>query len=109
MAENPFKTVVVTEKPKLAATKNVKSRDLYKPYIEKMHQAKQLVAEKTETPETIDLSKLRVGTIVISNKYGEGKITGFKPGKILVSFSEELKSFLIPMAFEQGYLKNKEW
>ncbi len=55
------------------------------------------------------MSKLRIGSIVSNSKYGDGKVTGFKPGKILVSFPEELKMFLVPMAFEKGFLKIKEW
>ena len=50
-----------------------------------------------------------IGTIVENTKYGEGKVTGFKPGKILVSFSQDLKMFLMPSAFEKGHLKVKEW
>lgn len=57
----------------------------------------------------LDLSQLRVGTIVENPKYGIGKVSGFKPGKILVSFPEALKMFLMPTAFEKGHLKVKEW
>ena len=69
-------------------------------------------SKATEAPTgygELDLSQLRVGTIVENQKYGIGKVTGFKPGKILVSFSQDLKMFLMPSAFEKGHLKVKEW
>ena len=67
------------------------------------------VAETPAGYGELDLSQLRIGTIVENTKYGEGKVTGFKPGKILVSFSQDLKMFLMPSAFEKGHLKVKEW
>ena len=112
MAENPFKTIVVTAEPKK------KPNATYKPITTKISEQPKAVAEETtelqtnakiDVPETVDLSKLRIGTTVINAKYGEGKITAFKPGKVLVSFPTELKMFLVPMAFEKGFLKVKEW
>ena len=67
------------------------------------------VAETPAGYGELDLSQLRVGTVVENQKYGIGKVTGFKPGKILVSFPEDLKMFLMPSAFEKGHLKVKEW
>ena len=57
----------------------------------------------------LDLSQLRPGSIVANKKYGEGRVSMFKPGKILVSFNENVKSFQMPEAFEQGFLTVKEW
>lgn len=68
-----------------------------------------LSAEPSPTYGELDLSQLRVGSIVENVKYGRGKVKAFKPGKLLVSFSADLKMFLMPSAFEKGYLKVIEW
>ncbi len=68
-----------------------------------------MAADGTVSYGELDLSQLRVGTIVENPKYGIRKFSGFKPGKILVSFPEALKMFLMPPAFEKGHLKVKEW
>lgn len=57
----------------------------------------------------IDLSQIRVGTIVEHKRFGRGKITRIKPGYVLVSFEINLKKFQMPQAFEEGFLKVIEW
>ena len=57
----------------------------------------------------VDLSKFRVGTIVTHKKSGEGKVTGIKSGKVMVSFDVANKTFLFPDAIEKGFLTVKEW
>ena len=59
--------------------------------------------------KAVDLSKLRIGTIVHDHRYGEGKVTGIKPGKLLVSFEEVQKMYAIPLALEKGALNIIEW
>lgn len=130
MMENPFKKVLVkvkTEK-KVTHTKNSGEKQ---PATQKksitpapspvpqnvnpgfpvpgLGASQGMAAEGTVSYGELDLSQLRVGTIVENPKYGTGKVSGFKPGKILVSFPEALKMFLMPMAFEKGHLKVKEW
>ena len=118
MTENPYKTEAEEQKPAKAVW------DRKGPKKEKETQEKEKIAkpekqqptvaaepkkEKKAKAEDVDLAKLRVGSIVTSNKYGEGKVTGFKPGKLLVSFPEKQAMFMIPFAFEKGMLKVKEW
>ena len=129
MAENPFKKVLVKEKPQTETMPQKKATP--KKEIAQKHPAVKpapvpqnvnpgysvpgLSATAPKVAETpagygeLDLSQLRVGTIVENQKYGTGKVTGFKPGKILVSFSQDLKMFLMPSAFEKGHLKVREW
>lgn len=57
----------------------------------------------------IDLSQIRVGTIVEHKRFGRGKITGIKPEYVLVSFEINLIKFQMPQAFEEGFLKVIEW
>lgn len=95
MTENPFKTVTVMPEPKPTITTPKPSAKPDKP--------KSNPLEST----TIDLSKLRVGTIVINKKYGEGRISKFKPGKVLIAFHDSLKTFQMPQAFEKGFLTIK--
>lgn len=57
----------------------------------------------------IDLSKIRIGTIVEHKRYGKGKITRLTDKRILVSFETKQATFLLPQAFEQGFLKVIEW
>lgn len=113
MAENPFKKVAVVPKEKPVPKKteeSVKANSGFPvPGLDKpAAPAKAAEAEPVFTSE-VDLSQVRVGTIVTNAKYGEGKITAFKPGKILVSFPADLKLFLMPDAFIKGHLKIKEY
>ena len=39
----------------------------------------------------------------------EGKVTGIKSGKVMVSFAVANKTFLFPDAIEKGFLIVKEW
>lgn len=64
--------------------------------------------EKSGTKE-IDLSKFRIGTAVLHKKFGKGKVTGIKSGKVMVSFDISNKTFLFPDAIEQGFLTVIEW
>ncbi len=67
-------------------------------------------ASMNETEYTeVDLSKFRVGTIVTNKKYGEGKVTGIKEGKVMVYFNTAVKTFQFPHAIEIGSLVVKEW
>jgi len=117
MRENPFRTVVKAKASSVSTSPKKPSESRTEPHkIVPISEHSQMVAETASTYsdskkdlETIDLSKLRVGTIVTHKKYGEGKITGFKPGKILVSFPKKLVTFQLPSAFEMGFLSIKEW
>lgn len=112
MEENPFKKVVVFESKKSVekpAPVSVRKTGYPVPGLGDSKPMRDAASVKPTPYHEIDLSKLRVGTIVTNKKYGEGKITGFKPDKVLVSFPTELKTFIIPMAFEKGFLKVKEW
>jgi len=121
MEENPFKKIIVLDTSE-AHKKEVKKAPVRTPVNPgysvpgfSTENAHSIVAETNTQPfkktnvSEIDLSQLRKGTIVINKRYGEGKISTFKPGKVLVSFSDRLKAFQIPEAFEQGYLTVKEW
>ena len=80
-----------------------------KPSVEVNHLNYSKVAE-TETPSfgINDLSKLRIGTTVVHKKFGVGRVTGIKPGLLLVAFEDKLKKFVFPDAFRDGYLRIKE-
>ena len=132
MTENPFKKVLVKtgepqkkvapkketsqKQPAIKPVKPAPSKPTPVPQnvnpgysVPGLSAATPKVAETPAGYGELDLSQLRIGTIVENTKYGEGKVTGFKPGKILVSFSQDLKMFLMPSAFEKGHLKVKEW
>lgn len=131
MMENPFRKVIVSvepekkptpkkqEKPKQIAAKPIKPvepkpapvpQNVNPGYsVPGLNTPVSKVAEAPAGYGELDLSQLRVGTIVENAKYGTGKVSGFKPGKILVSFPEALKMFLMPTAFEKGHLKVIEW
>ena len=61
-----------------------------------------------EEETTIDLTKLRVGTVITHKMFGDGKITKFRLGKMLISFEKKTGTFLIPDVFERGHLTIKE-
>lgn len=107
MNENPFKKVVVVGPPtkKQKVTRGVKKLDST---VAPKHMNSK-VAEKPAGYVEVDLSKIRIGTKVANEKYGIGKITGFKPGRLLVAFEAVQKVFIFPSAFESGYLKVVEW
>ena len=132
MEENPFKKIVVidkTETVKKTETKKATVRTPVNPgysvpgfSTEKLYsipadgESGYLYKTVDETADKngqfskeLDLSQLRPGSIVANKKYGEGRVSMFKPGKILVSFNENVKSFQMPEAFEQGFLTVKEW
>ena len=110
MQENPFKKTVIIEKPKPKVTP-------IKPTYQKPETPAMKVADgggdsyKVDKPKVkeIDLSTFRVGTIVEHKKYGIGKVTGIKTGKVMVSFDVANKTFLFPQAIENGFLTVKEW
>ena len=117
MQENPFKTIVTTITAKNASEKKpevvqyttyTKHDSFLVPGLDTKPENASENPPKQETTQ-IDLSKLRIGTTVENVKYGIGKITKFKPGKVLVEFHSELKMFQMPQAFEKGYLQVKEW
>lgn len=123
MEENPFKAVGKTTVPSVES--KAKSGLKKQPAVTKkgmsfsvMHLSSgKKATEKTTFNETanegygdtVDLSKLRVGSIVTHKKFGKGKVIGFKKNMILVSFPTKLRRFLIPDAFKQGYLNIEEW
>lgn len=126
MKENPFRTVAVAaasgssekkpeKKPEIKSQKKPTAHTTYtvhNGYAVPGLDNSDTMKAADETPEyktTVDLSKLRVGTIVTNAKYGEGRISKFKPGKVLVAFKDKLAAFVFPQAFEQGHLKVKEW
>ena len=118
MQENPFKKTVIVEqpvpqpKPQTVKPKVVPINPGYSvPGLERGS----YVAEKPAPYDAkskfkeVDLSKFRVGTIVTHKKYAEGKATGIKSGKVMVSFDVANKTFLFPDAIEKGFLTVKEW
>jgi hypothetical protein len=105
MQENPFKKTVIIEESK---TTDKKSYQQAKTSSMKVAERNADNVDKPITKE-IDLSKFRVGTIVEHKKYGVGKVTGIKTGKMMVSFDTVVKTFLFPSAFEMGFLAVKEW
>lgn len=110
MEENPFKKIAVVsqEKPKPEKkTEPVKVNQGYP--VPGLDDTVSKVAEEPVITTEIDLSKLRVGTVVENKRYGIGKVSGFKTGKIMVSFETANKTFAIPFAFEQGGLTIVEW
>jgi molybdopterin-guanine dinucleotide biosynthesis protein len=110
MQENPFKKTVILEKPKPNFTP-------LKTTYQRQETLAIKVADgggdtyKVDKPKVkeIDLSKFRVGTIVEHKRYGVGKVTGIKKGKVMVSFDGANKTFLFPKAIEDGFLTVKEW
>ena len=55
-----------------------------------------------------DESSVHVGSRVFHKAFGHGVITELGNGKIRVSFNGELKPFVFPAAFLQGFLKLEE-
>ncbi len=122
MEENPFKKIVVTgnsktaKKSDIAKNKNGNANQGYsasrlpdtKPYVADNSKDSYTTDNLKEDLKEVDLSKLHIGSVVINKKYGEGKITAVKKGKILISFSDTIKSFQFPGAFEAGFLTVKE-
>ena len=131
MMENPFKKVLVPTEPgkksvakkpdgsKQAAAKPVKPvppksapapKNVNPGFsVPGLGASASIAAEQPAEYGELDLSKLRDGTIVENEKYGRGKVKAFKPRKLRVSYSADLKMFLMPSAFEKGYLKVIEW
>ena len=117
MQENPFKKTVIIEQP---APKPAPAKLKVVPINQEnpvpgLHRDSQVAENPAPYGEQkpkfteIDLSKFRVGTIVTHKKYGEGKVTGIKSGKVMVSFDVANKTFLFPGAIEKGFLTVKEW
>lgn len=109
MQENPFRSVLVKENPVPAAPKKPEKTEDQKPAAP---QPAASVAEPHPEPASygeLDLKNLRIGTIVRHKRWGEGKVTGFRPGKIMVSFETENKTFLIPDGFTGGFLTVVKW
>lgn len=109
MQENPFKKKIIVEQP---VQKSLTSK---KQYIVSETLKQGNVAEET-IPLTeslafkeIDLSKFRVGTVVRHTTFGKGKVTGIKPGKIMVSFATTNKTLSFPMVIEKGLVTVEDW
>ena len=117
MQQNPFKKTIIIEqpapKPAPAKPKVVPINQGYTvPGLQRgSYVAEEPVKDGEEKPKfkEVDLSKFRVGTIVTHKRYGEGKVTGIKSGKVMVSFDVANKTFLFPDAIEKGFLTVKEW
>ncbi len=108
MIENPMKKVVIKTKANKNAKKGLEVKSSNNGFpVPGLGDKEERI--DLEIYKEIDLSKLRIGTIVNHGKYGKGKIGGFKKGQILVSFDTKVKNFLVPSAFEQGYLTIEEW
>ncbi|MDA3768759.1 hypothetical protein PF586_10250 [Lactobacillus delbrueckii] len=118
MQENPFKKTVVVEQP-VSQPKKQSVKPKVVP-INPGYSVPGLDRQPSKVAETspynakpaykeVDLSKFRVGTIVTHKKFGEGKVTGIKSGKVMVSFDTANKTFLFPDAIEKGFLTVKEW
>ena len=117
MKDNPYKkTIVFKDAVKQAVSKrqNPSVGSYTRTKNGEENTSLSMVADKkasmNETEYTeVDLSKFRVGTIVTNKKYGEGKVTGIKEGKVMVSFNKAVKTFQFPHAIEIGSLVVKEW
>lgn len=107
MTENPFKTVAVAAQNKVKKPEPEKKPTSFP--VPGLDPKPAKVAETPAAASEIDLSKVRIGTVVENQKYGKGKVTGFKPGKIMVSFETANKTFLMPSGFELGHLIVVEW
>jgi len=53
----------------------------------------------------VDLSDVKVGVAVTHKVFGEGIIAEINENRIYVSFGKAKKMFLLPDAFEGGFLK----
>lgn len=112
MSENPFKKVVVMNSSTSKKSQSVevekftpKSASGQSPATKELDSnLPHGVEEKSVGHTEVDLSKLRIGTKVKNKKYGIGRVTGFKPGRMLVAFETDQKVFMFPSAFEDGYL-----
>jgi hypothetical protein len=120
MQENPFKKTLIIKQPtaKKPAASKMKVKSVNPGYpVPGLDWASHAAEDSPSYVETVsgsefkevDLSKLRIGTIVTHAKFGEGKVTGIKEGRVMVSFAETNKTFLFPSAFEEGFLTVKEW
>ena len=123
MQDNPFKTIAVITQAKKEKEPVKKPEPTPKPVnpgysvpgLTHIHTAGQNTAAAHTTSgtpaTTLDLSKLRIGTIVLHKKYGEGRVEKIAShGRIMVTFAETApKTFIVPTCFEQGFLTLKEW
>lgn len=113
MSENPFKKVVVINSHTSKQAPNRKEENITpksaSEHIFTVNESQKnsfmKTAEKSSNYAEVDLSKIRIGTKVENKRYGIGRITGFKPGRMLVAFETDQKVFIFPSAFEEGYLK----
>ena len=113
MSENPFKKVVVISSHTSKQAPNRKEENITpksaSEHIFTVNESQKnsfmKTAEKSSDYAEVDLSKIRIGTKVENKRYGIGRITGFKPGRMLVAFETDQKVFMFPSAFEEGYLK----
>lgn len=55
--------------------------------------------------QKFDLSSLKIGKTITHNKFGEGEVIEISSDSITLSFGKAEKKFLIPQAFENGFLK----
>lgn len=116
MQDNPFKKTIVTEMPMVSEKKKdvpiLPKRNGVSGYPTGYYEnAIDKVADRRSSYNEVDLMKLRIGTTVKNMKYGEGRITRISPnGKILVYFNDTApKTFIVPMAFQKGFLSVIEW
>ena len=62
---------------------------------------------KPQQPEKpkVDVSGVAVGSAVAHAKFGIGKVIELNRGYVTVRFEQGVKRFIIPDAFESGFLK----
>lgn len=109
MQENPFKKTVIVEQP-VKKTLTHKNDDVVPDSSKHVKVAEETVlSTKTAIFKEVDLSKFRIGTIVMHKTFGKGKVTGIKTGKIMVSFASANKTLSFPLVIEKGIVTVDEW
>lgn len=114
MEENPFRTIVTavkddSPKPAPAGQKKSKVDELRTPVAVAAEPGadipeKPAMQDVSPKNRTQNLAKVGIGTLVWHKKFGVGKITGMRKGKIMVSFPAKNVTFQFPQAFEQGFI-----
>ena len=62
-------------------------------------------ASSKQTKSIIDISWVKAGATVTHKAFGKGKVTKIRKNLVFVKFKMGEKSFLIPEAFEKGFLQ----
>lgn len=117
MRENPFAKPQPAEKKPEKPAKPAQSHSVSHGYpvpgtgYSSMQETAKPAQKPAQAASHFDISKLRVGSVVVNKKYGKGTISKISPGgKIMVSYETIApKSFIVPMAFDKGFLTVVEW